>query len=74
MLILRKFLVRKHERALLFKELATLRVDAPLIGAVDELRWRGPTDAFDSWTERLGSPRLLERTSKAATGARGAPD
>ena len=32
--------------ALLFKDLATLRTDAPLFRDVDELRWRGPTDAF----------------------------
>src|SRR5258707_4266848 len=32
--------------ALLFKQLATLRIDAPLFKNVDELRWRGPTPAF----------------------------
>jgi len=30
------------ERALLFKQLATLRSDAPLFTNVDELRWNGP--------------------------------
>ena len=29
--------------ALLFKDLATLRAQAPVLGSVDELRWRGPT-------------------------------
>src|SRR5881397_2472983 len=33
----------RRELALLFKNLATLRVDAPLFAHVDELRWRGPT-------------------------------
>lgn len=51
--------------ALLFKRLATLRVDAPLFEDVDQLRWRGPADAFPAWTERLGDPRLLERSLKA---------
>lgn len=54
-------------RALLFKDLATLRTDAPLFRDVDQLKWRGPTDAFAGWIERLGDPRLLERSRKAAT-------
>jgi 5'-3' exonuclease len=52
--------------ALLFKDLATLRTDAPLFRDVDELRWRGPTDAFTGWAERMGDARLLPRSLKAA--------
>jgi 5'-3' exonuclease len=55
----------RRDLALLFKDLATLRTDAPLFQDVDELRWRGPTPAFASWTERLDAPRLLERSVKA---------
>jgi 5'-3' exonuclease len=51
--------------ALLFKDLATLRTDAPLFRKVDELRWRGCGGAFESWTERMAAPRLLERCRKA---------
>ena len=51
----------KRELALLFKRLATLRTDARLFRNVDELRWRGPTDAFAAWVERLGEARLLPR-------------
>lgn len=51
--------------ALRFKELATLRTDAPLFTDVEELRWRGPTEAFADLTARLGAPRLLERSRKA---------
>lgn len=40
--------------ALLFKQLATLRTDATLFANVDELKWRGPTDAFDAMCERIG--------------------
>src|SRR6266571_3157322 len=54
----------QRDRALLFKTLATLRTDAPLFRDVDELRWRGPTHAFAAWTDRLGDPRLLERSRK----------
>jgi 5'-3' exonuclease len=52
----------RRELALLFKRLATLRTDAPLFRNVDELEWRGPTEAFAGWTERMGAPRLLERS------------
>jgi 5'-3' exonuclease len=53
-----------RERALLFKNLATLRTDAPLFASVDELRWRGPPAEFAAWAERVGDRRLLERCRK----------
>jgi 5'-3' exonuclease len=52
--------------ALLFKTLATLRVDAPLLDDVDALRWRGPTDTFSALAERIDAPRLVERCARAA--------
>jgi 5'-3' exonuclease len=55
----------KREIALLFKDLATLRTDAPLFSRVDELRWKGSTRGFAAWAERFGGPRLLERARKA---------
>ena len=55
----------KGADALLFKKLATLRTDAPLFQDVQELRWGGPTPAFAAWSERIGAPRLLERSRKA---------
>ena len=57
-----------RELALLFKDLATLRTDAPLFVDVDELRWRGPTAGFPACAERMGAGRLLERGRKAGTG------
>ena len=51
----------QREQALLFKRLATLRRDAPLFDDIDQLRWRGPTAEFATWTQRMGAPRLLER-------------
>jgi 5'-3' exonuclease len=51
----------RREQALLFKRLATLRSDAPLFDSVDQLRWRGPTDGFAAWAQRMAAPRLLER-------------
>jgi len=55
----------RRDLALLFKDLATLRTDAPLFRDVDELRWRDPTSAFTSWTERMKAPGLLERCLRA---------
>lgn len=63
----------QRELALLFKNLATLRTDAPLFREVDELRWRGPTEAFPAMVERLGDPRLLERSRKVAQTDGGHP-
>ena len=51
-------------RAVLFKDLATLRIDAPLFDDIDALRWRGPTDAFPEFVEKIGSARLLQRVRK----------
>jgi 5'-3' exonuclease len=53
------------DQALLFKNLATLRTDAKLFRNVGELRWQGPTSAFAKWTERIETPRLLERALEA---------
>jgi 5'-3' exonuclease len=55
----------RRKLALLFKDLATLRTDAPLFRDVDELRWRGPTGSWASWTTRMKAPRLLERSLEA---------
>ena len=53
--------------ALRFKDLATLRADAPLFGNVDELQWRGPGAGFAAHAERLGDARLVARARSAAT-------
>ena len=50
--------------ALLFKDLATLRTDAPLFEDVDELRWRGATPEFTQVAEKIGSARLAARVRK----------
>src|SRR5438045_9227893 len=49
--------------ALLFKDLATLRTDAPLFADVDELRWHGPTEALEAWAAKIGDARLLPRAN-----------
>ena len=57
-----------RKRALLFKDLATLRDDEPLFDDVEELRWRGPTAGFEAMAKRMGGERLLARAVKAARG------
>src|SRR5215467_638549 len=53
--------------ALLFRTLATLRVDVPVFRSIDELRWRGPAKDFKRTCERMKAPDLfrhaLERTA-----------
>jgi 5'-3' exonuclease len=56
-------LTEQRERALLFRELATLRADAPIGADVDALRWTGPRPDFAAWAARLGTPALHERAS-----------
>jgi 5'-3' exonuclease len=50
--------------ALLFKELAILKTDAPLFADVEELRWRGPTVEFEAMAEKIENPRLLTKVRK----------
>jgi len=59
-----EILGERRAQALLFKQLAILRTDARLFADVDELRWRGPTDAFAACAAELGDARLLDRSLK----------
>jgi 5'-3' exonuclease len=53
-------------QANLFRELATLRLDAPVFESVDAIRWRGPRPDFEPLCERLGSKSLSRRASALA--------
>jgi len=59
-------LSEQRDLVLLFKKLATLRVDAPLFDSVDQLRWRGPTPAFAKFAESIEAPELVRRAELAA--------
>ena len=50
--------------ALLCKELAILKTDAPLFDDVDELRWRGPTPEFNAVGEKIGNKSLMTKVRK----------
>lgn len=54
----------QRDLALVFKDLATLRADAPLFSDVDELEWRGPMDEFAAWAGRVGDLELRERSRR----------
>lgn len=71
-------LCREWENAVLFRKLATLRTGITLFEDVDQLRWKGPTPAFESIAARLdaatiqgsssGRKSARTRTRSAATG------
>jgi len=56
-----------RDQALLFKQLATLRVDAPLFDDVDQLRWQGAEPGFAAVAEKIGDPQLAGRVRDLAT-------
>jgi|SRR5579884_1298224 len=56
-------LARERDRAYLFRTLATLREDIPLFDSVDQLRWSGPTPAFEAIGARLNAA-VTQKTAK----------
>jgi 5'-3' exonuclease len=59
-----------HDRALLFKKLATCVVDPQLLpvgaAALDSLAWHGPEPGFAQMCDRLEAPALLQRATDLA--------
>jgi 5'-3' exonuclease len=51
----------EHDKALLFRTLATLRTDICLFDDVDQLRWNGPTPGFDAMGARFDAAVTLDR-------------
>jgi 5'-3' exonuclease len=51
--------------ALLFRTLATLRLDVPVFENVDELRWQGPREDFAELCQRLKATNLPKRANSA---------
>ena len=51
--------------ALLFKDLATLRVDIPLFKKIDDLKWNGTTSSFALTAQKIDAPLLATRVDKA---------
>jgi 5'-3' exonuclease len=51
------------DEALLFRMLATLRLDVPVFESVEDLRWRGPRTGFEEYCRRLKAPGLVDRAT-----------
>ena len=51
--------------ALLFRKLATLRLDVPVFETVEDLRWQGPRPNFGEHCQRMKSPVLFGRVAAA---------
>lgn len=62
-----KVLGKNKEKALLFKDLATLRTNAKLFKNVNELRWKGPTPAFAAYCKKIGDEKLYDRAVAASS-------
>jgi 5'-3' exonuclease len=60
-----EILGERQSLALLFKQLATLKDDAPLFSNSSTLKWRGARQEFAAIAQKLGEPRLAERAAKA---------
>lgn len=58
-------LFNSWDDALLFRTLATLRLDAPVFDTVDDLRWKGPRASFEAQCRAMGSPDLFDRAMAA---------
>ena len=61
-------LAEEMERALLFRHLATLRVDRSLLASTSDLRWTGPTRDFDDVAAFLRDPPLAARARSLRPG------
>lgn len=54
-------LCEKWDEALLYRTLATLRLDVPVFDTVDELEWRGPRPEFEVYSRRIEAAGLHQR-------------
>lgn len=65
--VLSATLEQERERAMLFKDLATLRTTVPLAADADSLRWRGPRKDFAAMAKYLGTPALAALARQVAS-------
>jgi 5'-3' exonuclease len=56
--------------ALLFRTLATLRLDVPVFDTVADLRWKGPRQNFEELCRKMKAPALFGRVALAKQKAR----
>ena len=63
---LARTLADDREQAVLFRTLATLRIDVPVFECVDELRWSGPKSGFFDLCARVNAPGYFRRAQALA--------
>jgi 5'-3' exonuclease len=56
------------DEALLFRRLATLRLDVPVFESVEELRWTGPRAGFEAWGRRIKAEGMVRRAAALVRG------
>ncbi len=54
------------DAAMLFRRIATVERDAPVMASVDELAWTRPTDGFRARCEEIDAPGLADRAEALA--------
>jgi 5'-3' exonuclease len=59
-------LATERELAVLFKDIATLRIEPPVLTDVSSLRWRGPRSDFDDVCRHFRDPALAKRAAALA--------
>ena len=59
-------LAAERDRAMLFKDLATLRIDRSIFDRVDDLLWQGPTADFAAVCQRIDGGSLPARAQRLA--------
>jgi 5'-3' exonuclease len=64
-LLLSESLFNAWNDALLFRTLATLRLDVPVFDTVEDLRWKRAHPNFEEHCQRMKSPDLFRRVTKA---------
>jgi 5'-3' exonuclease len=62
--VLSESLFNSWNDALLFRTLATLRLDVPVFGTVEDLRWKGPRENFEERCRQMKASNLLARIGK----------
>jgi 5'-3' exonuclease len=65
--VLSESLFNAWDDALLFRTLATLRLDVPVFDTVEDLRWKGAHPNFEEHCQRMKSPDLFRRVTTATS-------
>jgi 5'-3' exonuclease len=62
-----------RDLVMLFRDLATLRTDVPVFGAVDDLAWKGPTPGFEAMARRFDAATVPPNSARGSRSGPPAP-